>query len=826
MNPGLMIKNCTNSIYMNKNFSFLSLFLCLLNFLTLSARAQSSSGIVKGAVIDSASKKPVDFMTIALKKDNAAIKTMVTDEAGHFSFSQIQPGKYTITAIAIGYKETNKPVEITSKDLTADLGNILVVSQSNNLKEVTVSGSRPLIKQEVDRITYDIQADPESKVLTALDMMRKVPLLSLDADDNIKLKGSGNYKILINGKPSGMVAQSPKDVLRSMPASSIQKIEVITNPPAKYDSEGLAGIINIITSKKIDNGYNGSLNLRERGPVGGPGFGGFVTIKQNKLGITANGGTGFYNSPATANTSSRTTTGDDPTSLLYTGTRKFNNNYRYLGVELSYEIDTLNLLTAELNPYSGYFKPDVTQSSGLTGGGPAVSYDLFRKSKYQWRGFDAALNYQLGFKNNKERLLTFSYKYGYNSSPQEDNVSVTNRINYTDPNYIQTNDSRAIEHTLQLDYVHPLKKLTVEAGLKGILRNNNSNFEYQNFDETSNVYQTDPARTNRYTNLQDIVGAYNSYSYNLKDWGFKAGVRMEGTFVKADFISSGSNVNSDYFNVIPTVSVNRKFKDLSSLNFGYTQRIQRPGIDNLNPFIDRSVPNFESTGNPDLKAVLSNNLELTYSKSKKVSVNVGVGYRFANNTIQNISVYNPDDQITRSTYLNIGKDKALTTNLNINYPVTPKWNVSVSGNIGYMWIQGAIDGLITKNSAMTGYGNLNTSYKFEHDWKASMSFSYNAPDLQLQGKSSSYYFTSFSGSKDIIKDKLTVSAAVNNPFSKYRYYTTFTQGSNFTQTYSQQNYYRSFNVSLNWRFGKLKDEIKKSQRSISNDDVKSGGGKS
>lgn len=811
---------------MNKNFSFLSLFLCLLNFLTLSARAQSSSGSIKGTVIDSASKKPVDFMTIALKKDNAAIKTMVTDEGGHFSFAQIQPGKYTITAIAIGYKETNKPVEITSKDLTIDLGNITVVSQSNNLKEVTVSGSRPLIKQEVDRITYDIQADPESKVLTALDMMRKVPLLSLDADDNIKLKGSGNYKILINGKPSGMVAQSPKDVLRSMPASSIQKIEVITNPPAKYDSEGLAGIINIITSKKIDNGYNGSLNLRERGPVGGPGFGGFVTIKQNKLGITANGGTGFYNSPETENITKRTTTGDNPTSLLYSGTRKFNNNYRYLGVELSYEVDTLNLLTAELNPYSGYFKPDVTQSSSLTGGGPAVEYDLLRKSKYRWRGFDAALNYQLGFKNNKERLLTFSYKYGYNSSPQEDNVSITNRVNFTDPNYLQNNDNRSIEHTLQLDYVHPLKKLTIETGIKGILRNNNSNFEYQNFDEAINGYQVDPSRTNKYTNLQDIIGAYNSYSYNLKDWGFKAGVRMEGTFVKADFISSGSNVNSDYFNVIPTVSVNRKFKDLSSLNFGYTQRIQRPGIDNLNPFIDRSVPNFESTGNPDLKAVLSNNLELTYSKSKKVSVNVGVSYHFANNTIQNISIYNPDDQITRSTYLNIGKDKALTTNLNINYPITTKWNLSASGNVGYMWIQGAIDGLITKNSGMTGYGNLNSSYKFEHDWKASMSFSYNAPDLQLQGKSSSYYFTSFSGSKDIIKDKLTISAAVNNPFSKYRYYTMFTQGSNFTQNFSSQNYNRSFSASLNWRFGKLKDEIKKSQRSISNDDVKSGGGKS
>ncbi len=200
-------------------------------------------------------------MTIALKKDNEVLKTQVTEDSGDFKFDLLLPGKYKITAIAIGYHSKNVDTEITGSN-TIDLGEISVSSQTNNLQEVAISGDRPIIKQEVDRISYDIQADPESKVLTVLDMMRKVPLLSLDADDNIKLKGSGNYKILINGKPSSMVVRSPKDVLKSMPASSIQKIEVITTPPSKYDSEGLSGIINIITTKKIDNGYNGSLTLR------------------------------------------------------------------------------------------------------------------------------------------------------------------------------------------------------------------------------------------------------------------------------------------------------------------------------------------------------------------------------------------------------------------------------------------------------------------------------------------------------------------------------------------------------------------------------------
>jgi len=793
----------------------------LLNFFSFFASAQMSVGTVSGKVIDSVSKTPVEFMTIALKKEKVTLKTTITDAEGNFSISNTPMGKLTIQAMAIGY--TPKTIEVEVLGKTLDVGNIPVVPQTNNLKEIAINADRPLIKQEVDRITYNIQADPESKVLTALDMMRKVPLLSLDADDNIKLKGSGKYKILINGKPSGMINQSPKDVLRSMPASSIQKIEVITTPPAKYDSEGLSGIINIITSKKIDNGYNGNINIRENGPVGGPGVGGRLTLKQNKFGVSAYGGTGWFISPEANNESSRVTTGEQATSLLLSGTRKMKNNWRYGGAEFSYELDSLNLLTAELNPYSGYNDQTLDQFSKLRKtGAQEIGYHQLTKNNYSWSGLDAAFNYQLGFKSNKERFLTLSYKYTNFSNPVENALSFTERLNFANPDYTQNNDSRSKEQTFQLDYVHPLKKINIEAGLKGILRDNNSDYRYETFNGNGELV-TDPERTNKFDNNQNIFGAYNSYGINLTNWSFKAGVRLEGTHVKANFISSGANVNTNYFNVIPTLSVNRKFKDQSNLNFGYTQRIERPGISFLNPFVDRSVPNLESTGNPGLEAVLSNNFELTYSKAKKGSVNAGISYNIANNTIQSISVYDETDQITHTTYQNVGKDKLLASSLNINYPITSKWNISISGNLGYKWLEGSIDGLITKNSGITGDGDINTSYKFEHEWKASASFSYAAPELLLQGNSTSYYFSSFGGSKEIIKDKLTLSVAVNNPFSKFRYYTFLTEGSNFVQTYNSQNYYRSFRVSLNWNFGKLSNEIKKSKRKIKNDDVKSSG---
>jgi len=807
-----------------KNCSFYSLIILLCFFFTsFLLTAQTKTSVVKGTVNDSLTKIPLEFITVALKKDNLVLKTIVTPTAGGFSFD-VAPGKYLITVLAVGYSVKNIPVETDQKKQLLDLGKIYISAQTNKLSEVSIVADRPLIKQEVDRITYDIQADPESKILTALDMMRKVPLLSLDADDNIQLKGSGNYKILINGKPSNMVARSPKDVLRAMPATSIQKIEVITTPPAKYDSEGLAGLINIITTKKLDNGYNGSVNIRHQGAAGGPGAGLYLTVKQNKFGVTAYGGTGIWNSPTTRLQSSRSTIGDLPTSLSSEGTRKNKNHSSYGGAEFSYEIDTLNLLTAEINPYGGNFESRNNQRFLFTNGTNDINYDLLSNNRFEWSGLDLTFNYQRGFKSNKERLFTFSYKYSNSLNPQENNLEFSNRVNYNLPNYIQQNNSKSKEQTLQLDYVHPVKKLIVEGGLKGILRDNQSVFETRNYVESAGNYQVDPSRTNSFNNNQDIVGAYNSYTYNLESWSFKGGVRLEGTFVKADFISTGSNVNTDYYNVIPSVSINRKFKNSKSLNLGYTQRIERPGIDNLNPFVDRTNPLFESTGNPDLEAVLSNNFDLTYSTFKKGSVNVGLSYMFANNTIQSVSIYDETSNVTRTTFLNIGKDKSVTTNLNVNYPITPKWNFTLGGNIGYIWLQGSIDGALAKNNGIRGYAYINTGYKFEDNWRVNGSINYNAPQILLQGKSGAFVYTSFNGSKDIIKDKLSLSAGIANPFNKYRYYRVLTEGANFTQNYKSQNYSRTYSVSINWKFGKLKDSIAKNKRSINNDDVKSSGG--
>jgi hypothetical protein len=442
------------------------------------------------------------------------------------------------------------------------------------------------------------------------------------------------------------------------------------------------------------------------------------------------------------------------------------------------------------------------------------------RTRYEWGGTDYTFNYQRGFKNNKEHLLTFSYKLFDSSEPQLNNVGFANQINFTGNNYRQDNTSKSNEQTVQLDYVNPFKILTVEAGVKAILRSGRSNFQYLNYDAAQNNYVVDPAQSNVYNNDQDIYGIYNAYTLKVKDWTFKAGARLEATYVTGVFESTNSEVKTDYFNIIPSISFNKALKNSQSISVGFTQRIQRPGIWDLNPFVDKSRPNFEYFGNPNLEAVLSNNFELTYSNFKKGSLNISLSYNFANNTQQRVYQYIEAENLTRITSLNIGKDRLIGTNVNFNYPLTSKWNINLSGNFNYITLEGMIDGALTKNDGVTGYGNISTNYKFEHTWKASASFNYGAPDVMLQGKTNDFYYLGFSGSKDLIKDKLVFSASVANPFQKFRAFRSYTEGINFTQERIRENYFRRISVSLNWKFGKLKGSIKKNERSINNDDTK------
>jgi hypothetical protein len=803
---------------------FLILLCCCYSAFGFAQTQNSPTNItVRGSVIDSAQNKPIGYVTVALQDatTHAPVKSSLAKDNGSFELKAPEGKTYQLVVAFIGYATKVLPVKLTGNEF--DAGKISLSTSNKELKEVTITAVKPVMKQEVDRLTYDVTADPESKAISALDMMRKVPLLSVDGDDKIRLKGSGNYKILINGKESALVAKNPSDVLKAMPATNIEKIEVITTPPAKYDAEGLTGIINIITKKNADQGYNGSINMRYN-TVWGPGYNLNATVKQGKFGLSGYAGFGTQKDVTAATHNTQTQFANQAVSsvLNQNGTNTFGGKYKYANAELSYEIDSLDLLTGSFEIFQGHFDQNgqLLSNRANSAGILDQSYHNVVTNNSKDKGADVSINYQRSFKNHKDELLTMSYKYSYSPSDQTNTNAFTNRFNFDDadnPDFRQRNNAGNREHTIQLDYVYPLKKINIEAGAKAILRNNFSDFGRDDLDAATNEYVPNESQTSTFNYHQDVTSFYNSYQIKLTGWTAKGGLRIEHTQIRADFM--GTPLDKGYNNLIPSISIQRSLKS-SSINLGFTQRIQRPGIYQLNPFIDRSNPKFINTGNPDLRPELNNTFELTYSNFKKASVTVGLSYAFSNNSIQNVSSLR--DSVTYTTFQNLGSNRTLGFNINTNFSIVKPLTLSLNGQISHIWLKGTYNGQFFKNDGYIGNAFASFTYKLGDTYRFGYNAGFFSGDVNLQGKTSNFIYNSYTVAKDLFNKKFTVTLVANNPYSKYRAYTNSSRTPDFIQSTSTDNPYRHFAIRLNYKFGKLNGDIKKSQRSINNDDAKSG----
>lgn len=685
------------------------------------------------------------------------------------------------------------------------------------LKEVAVSTHKRVIKQQSDRIVYDLQADPESKGLSLLEIMRKVPYLSVDGDHNLLMKGNSSFKILINGKPSGIADNNLKELLKSIPANTIDRIEVITTPPSRYDAEGLAGMINIIMLKKTDNGYSGSLNLYEQFPAAGPGAGASFTLRQGKLGISGFGGASLSDVPLTTGRISRVSN-NSADQLLQTSSDQTKRKSAYLGTELSYEQDSLNLISAQFNLYRDHNDGNGQQDFSFTGLESLLQhYTLMNNNRGNANNLDASLNYQLGFKADKNRLLTLSYRYSKNGNNQ---YLQTEAINYTVPSFRQDNHERSDDNTVQLDYVYPAKKVMVEAGLKGIFRNSNSDYQYLLANSGNGFFEPDPLSSDIFEYTQNVFSAYNSYALNLKSWSLQGGFRLEKTMITADFVSGAFTVKQDYLRLVPSFSASKNYVSGNSLNFGFSQRIKRPGINRLNPFVNRSNPNFETTGNPNLRPVLVNDLQAGYTIAGKLSLSVGFDYSFMNNVDLKVSSFNPATQITRTSFENSGEIGGMANFINISYPLTKQWNISLNSQLIYFWIEGVLDGQKQQNNLLTFTETLSSGYNFEKGWRANISVNAMSRNpTGFQGTSNGMLSTFYSVNKDLIKGKLSFAAVANNPLIKYRSNKTYTAGAGFYQVTDNKVYFSNYRLSLNYNFGSLKEKPKKNKREINNNDV-------
>lgn len=823
--------------------------LCFMLMLFVSAAAfaqnkntASATFTIKGQVIDSLSDESVPYATLRIALASAPlkpVKLLACDENGKFSSTMKNPGKYIMTIESLGKTSVKKAFTLSENKKDVNFGKLFMNDDAQLLNEVTVTAQKPLVKVEIDKLTYNLEDDPEAQTNNTLDMLRKVPMITVDGEDKIQLKGSSNYKIYMNGKPSNLLSGgNASDVLKSMPASSIKNIEVITDPGAKYDAEGIGGIINIITTKNALQGYTGTVRANAS-TLGSIGAGGYVSLKVGKLGLTANYGYNNRNSPWNDSYSTRQSD-DQPggvkSLLTEKGRSKNKGPFQYGYLEASYEFDTLNLLSVGANIFRGKSKNYSELSADKR-----ILFEMADPILYQYdrnsfsSGTFGSTDINVDFQHStskKDELLTLSYRFSNSPDDSEGRTELSNVVNYyLAKEYPQWNINKAstTEHTGQFDYTTPTwKNQTLEAGVKYIYRESKSNTLKQSYNDSLSVWEDISPANSDFRHIQHIYSAYVGYAMKFNKYGVKVGVRAEGTALNAKYLKAPEqNFKTDYFDVVPNATLSYQISMASQIRLGYNMRIQRPGIWYLNPYIDDTDPQRISQGNPNLKSEKSNNLNLNYSMfAQKFSINASLSYTFVNNSIERYS-YIVDDKTSPyngamwSTYDNIGKKNQVGLFLYGNWNPVPLFRIYMNGGVDYIDLKSPSLGI--ERDGFSGRIFAGTQFTFPLDFRLNLHGGYYSPWIMLQGKQSPFYFLGLNVSKDFLKKKLSVSVGAQNPFWKTMKWESTTTGEGFQQVSTNWRSAREFRISVSYRFGTLKQAIKKVRRGISNDDMKGGG---
>ena len=826
--------------------------MALILMLALCAKAQNTqhSYTITGVVADSVTHEGEPYATLTIARaDSAAnpLKQALTDIKGRFSISSSGTGSYLLMVRSMGRKPMQRAYTVDATTRTIDLGTLLLQDGGNQLETVEVVAYKPLVKADIDKIAYSVEDDPEANTNTVIEMLKKVPMVTVDGQDNIRVNGNSSFKIYVNGKPNNMMTKNPKEVLKSMPASSIKKIEVITNPGPKYDAEGVGGILNIVTEGKGPEGYNATFSGRANNSSYGGGL--YATVKQGKLTMSVNYNASSNHSPKGYTYSDRSQIGTDGTvtsSTVADGYTKGHSLWQGGDIEASYEIDTLRLITGSFSLSKFTSKRDALNTAFSTM--PATGQRLYgyrspSHSKENWDDYSASLDYQRSF-SVKDRLLTLSYRLESSPSTSDSRYLYTDREAADDwQTFIDRmrdqrmdGDENTMEHTFQIDYTTPFAKHhTWEAGVKYILRRNKSDNDRYNLGTGDKDETYDSDNSSHYRHHNDILAAYTGYGLTLDKWSARLGLRYEHTLQKVEYLlGRGTNFHKNFDDLVPSARLGYKFSDATNLSLGYKMRINRPGIWYLNPYLDDRIPDAISQGNPNLDTEKSHAVDLQFSSyNSKLTYTLTGTYRFVNNSIESVDrlvndrdiegLPNPTGKdVIYSSYANIGHIQYAGLMAYANWTPITNTRITLNGSVGYSHMS---DGQSLRNHGWCTNIDASLQQTFAKTWIFNASYYVQTPQPTLQGKDARYQWYNFSLSKSFMDKRLTLTAYIINPFGKrYFCYRSETVADNFRTTASSSWCQLYYGVSVRFRIGKLKASVKHTERTVENNDVKQGGG--
>jgi len=781
------------------------------------------TGKVVGILIDSTTNNPVEFATIVLfsPEQNKQIDGTITDVKGEFKLQNVKLGTYDLQISFIGYKnKVIKNITLTPQKPDYELPKVLLASQSTTLAEVEITGQAAVVENRIDKLVYNAEKDVTSIGGDASNVLQKVPLLSVDAEGNVSLRGSSNVQILINGKPSTMFSSNVADALKSIPADQIKSVEVITSPTAKYDGEGSSGIINIITKKQSAQGFTGSVN----GSVGNRSNRGSLSLNltRGRFGVNFNG-SGWYNPNRPSYSEEFRLNKLDQSTLTQNGSGESAFYGPRASLGLFYDLNAYNNISSSVN-FRGFGR-NQTELTDVTFLNPADSiaqiYSFTSASKSLRSGFDWNTDYKRTFKRPEQELeigfeLDTDLENSENEFDQFGNASAPRVRNFND------NDGKNAEITAQVDYTHPFSPaVKMETGVKGVLRSIDSDFSYQNFDFDRNSFVEVPSRSDIFYYDQNVYAGYLSFNMKLgKNYGMIVGGRYEHTDIAGDYKTDATNFSNSYGNFLPSFIVSRSFKNFSTLKFSYNQRIRRPGLFYVNPYIQQENSLEQRVGNPEVLPEKTNQLDLNYSMFVKgITLNGSVFYRYTSDIIEEfLEITN--EQVSLTSFRNIGANKSLGVSLYTSINIKEKFMLRGGGNVSSYQSEGTVNGIALSRTSVQWNANLNATVTLPKGFRIEAFGFYNAPRQSLQGSRASYSQVSFGLLKEFSK-KFSLGLNISQPFARDLKFENILETPILYQRSLSATAARSIGVSFSYRFGKL-DFRQRNERGERNDDLKQG----
>jgi iron complex outermembrane receptor protein len=795
-----------------KQIAKMALTVSILLNLSFSAKSQEKTAKIDGIIGDEA-KKPLSSATVILLdiRDSSTVKQTVSDKLGHFQFDHIPEGRYQVRANSVGRSPVNSPVfELTAPSLTLD--GLFLHAVSKELAAVSVIATRPFFEQKADKMIINVDASPVNAGSTAMDVLERSPGITVDKDDNISLKGKQGVKIMIDNRPTYMSSAQLASYLKSLPASTIDQIELMTNPSSKYDAAGNAGIINIKTKKIKAYGFNGSVTVsHSQGIYGKPGASLNLNYRDGKANFFLNAGISHGESFRSLDIMRKyldTTPDRSVNSIFSQHTTAFNVDPNFnVKFGMDYYLNSRTTVGFVLSGFSNAERSSSSSNIFLEDPNSVVDSIVYSPSTIHssWRNGSVNLNLRQQFDSMGTELTTDADYIRYSSSSDQyfDNITYSPAMTKNGETVLTGHlPSDIAIYSFKSDYTHPFSKtLKFEGGIKSSYVTTDNTAGY--FNVVNNFPEVDTTKTNHFLYRENINAAYLALTREYKKWNIQIGLRYENTNYSGHQLGNGTLTNKDssfsnsYGSLFPTLFISYQANKTNQFTVNYGRRIDRPAYEDLNPFLFFLDQYTYQAGNPYLQPQFSQNIE--FSHTYKNFLTTTLNYSYTNNYFT--ETFEQDGHATIVRKGNIGSRQNEGIAVSAQLHPAKWWTSILYSNLNYTKFDGFLYGENINVGAATVLMNLNNQLSFKNGWGAELSGYYRTKGVEGQIVVDPRGQASAALSKKLFHDKANVKLGIRDIF-----YTDRTKGSiDFQQTeasFQNARDSRQVSVALTYRFGK------------------------